>query len=959
MRTKRLLAVILTVCLAVSCCGTAFARATLHPLIYPDEAVSFEASADDHVIYYSFTPEAEGLYVLSDVAGGTDCRLSVHTVAPEDENFAAQLVTDGVGSISFTAQAGVTYWLAVDCSGAGTYSVQVSAAAVAQSLSIVGATLTGGEIGQTGAADLICLPYGSADEITWSSSDDTVVAVSGDANGVSYEFLAGGTATVTATTAGGLTASFEVTVTDPNALILGENRVVTIPANGGLYTESEQQFTFTPAVSGHYALAVSYDKSVDLWCGVQMSVTVGGEYLYSGSVLRFEAEAGQRYTIDVEFWGNYAQSVDHIFLLDVSKPAQAITLIPETSAGYVGDSLYVNVAWDPQTSRLEPLTWTSADPLIADVTYVDAEYAVLELYAPGTVTVNATTEGGLTHSVAITVYDPPGLLELTAGVAHPVMLLGYGNMELSFTPAETGYYRLSLNNEDLDAYLFQSGVYVGGVYVYYLTAGQTYGGGVDCYIADSCTGELMIELVDILSPTAMTVTKLPDTTVYLKEDLANLWTYEVLAGLKMEVTWSDGTVSPWSFDEEGPYLGDEELTWEIIDGETDDKKVLLLTCGDIQASCELTALDKMIESIRLVDQTPLVLFENSCGMAVEGGGWLYDSYSYYHRQLELTFSDGSVVLAKPDEQIYGLYVTCQDDQSEAPWVKGGDNRVTFGYGDFSVDLMVEIQESPVERLELTSPPVDTFLIGDSQFFTETSDGSFYFTPGNMEDFLAGLILVIWNKDGSSQTITDADIQWLDVAGEKYPFVDGYPLGIFSDLLMGMEPIAGPCEKEGFLEYKGASLTYPVHMVDELPPDPVEPTDPTDPTTEPSTEPTEPSTEPTDPTTEPSTEPTEPSTEPTEPSTEPTVPSTEPTEPSIEPTEPSTEATEPTTEPTEASTEPTTKPTEPSSGSTDASTESPSEDVPPTADMGNGLMTVLTMFTLMAVAIVVSHKKENI
>lgn len=871
---RRLFAAVIAACLVVGCCGSVFAQQTQHPLISVDQSVSFEFSQENTEVCYAFTAEQDGQFVFYDQDGGKDCLLSVYSLPPEDEGFADAEMTGGIGSISFSVQSGQTYWLEARCAGNGLRSFLLAAPTAVESLALEGITLTDGEIGATGSVNLICMPYGSADLITWTSSDDTVVSVSGDGNGASYQLLRAGTATLTATTSGGISVSFDVSVTDPNALVPDQIHTVTIPANGGLYSESEHTFTFTPEVSGAYALAVGFDKSVDMWCGVQMSTSVNGEYLYSGSVLRFEAEAGVTYTIEVEFWGNYAQSVDYQFVIEVSGEPQGITLIPETTAGYVSDSLYINVAWNPQTSRIEPLTWISSDPLIADITYTSDEYAVLELYAAGQVTITASTASGLIHSTQIDVYDAPGLLVLEQDVAQPLMLLGYGNQQISFTPAQTGYYQLHVSSEDMDAYLFESGAYVGDRYLYYLIGGQTYGGGVDCYTADMATGELLITKVEVLSPTGMTITAEPDTTVYLKAELEDLWTYEVLAGLRLDIIWSDGSVSAWSFDEEGPYIGDEELNWQIAQDPEDGKWKLMLSCGELAASCEMMVLDKMIQQIRLVDDTPLKLYEYSCGVAMGDGSWLYDNYSYCHRQVELVFSDGSAIVASPDEQVYGFFVTCQDDQQDAPWVVGGDNRVTYSYGSFTTELMVEILPSPVDRLELITLPENTFLLGDSKFFTKDSDGSYYFTPVNTRDFLAGLSFVIWNKDGSSQTVTEADIQWLMIEGREHPFVDGYPMGLFSDFLMGMEPINGPCDKTGFLEFKGASVTYPIYVVEEIPVDPpVDPTDPTDPV-DPSTVPTEPSTEPT----EPSSEPTEPSTEPTEPSSEPTEPSTEPSVP---------------------------------------------------------------------------------
>ena len=980
MKIKKLLSFILIACLIVGCCGGAFARVMHCPEILLDQPVVFRSETDAQAAYYRFMAPADGTYVFYDVSEETACDITVHSVAPDALDFEEQTLTSGVGSVGFTLAAGESCWIVAHCPEVDAdYSFALVSAVPVEELRLENVTLASGFLGESGAADLICLPFGSGDAVTWTSEDETVATVSGDQNGASYDLVGPGTTTITATTAGGLTVSFQVTAVDPNTILIpGETRKITIAANGGLYDEYSSSFTFTAETDGAYALAVSFDKSMDLWCGVQMSANVDGHYLHSSDVLRFEAKAGQSYTIDVEFWGNYSKDVDYLFLLEVSGKAQAITLIPETSAGYVGDSLYINVVWDPETSLVEPLTWISSDPSIADITYTGEEYAVLELYAAGSVTITASTASGLIHSVPIVVVDVPQVLELTAGVAQPLLLLGYGNQPISFTPAETGYYRLSVSSEDLDAYFFESGIYIGSDYLYYLIGGASYGGGVDCYSDEMTPGEVLVEKVEVLTLAGMDITAVPENTVYLKEDLEDLWIYDVLSGLRMDLTWSDGSVTSWSFDEEGPYVGDEELQWQIVVNE-DGSAELLLTCAQLSTSCPMTVLDKMIASIRLVDDSPVRLVERSCGMEMADGSWLYDSYSYAGRQVELTFTDGSVVLAWPEEQVYGGYVICQDDQAEAPWVKGGDNRVSYSYGNMTVELMVHIIESPVERLELLTPPRDVFIIGELDFFTDAGEHGYFFTPVDIRQMLTGLRMTVWYKDGTSRMISDEDIQWLEVAGEYYPFADGYPIGIFSDLLLGMEPINGPCQREGYLEYMGISLTYPVRMVEEG--QPVDPTDPTEPSTEPtepSTEPTEPSTEPTEPSTEPtepSTEPTEPSTEPTEPSTEPTEPSTEPTEPSTEPAEPSTEPTEPSTEPTEPSTEPTepsTEPTEPSTEPTEPSTaptepptqqttEAPvqttEEAVPPTRDAEPVLLPILMIGLLMSLALILSGKKE--
>lgn len=891
MGTKKLLASILALCLMLGCLSVvAMAREMAVPEMGLDEAVRFTVTQDTHVVNYGFTAEEAGTYVLYDVDGGYQTsHLEVEQLSLERE---AIFVAGGIGRVAFEAEAGSTYRFTLDCAWVENASIEfefvLSRASEVESIGIGDATLEQGYVGQTGELSLVYSPLDSASQIVWSTSDPNVLTVTGDQGGAEYQLVGPGTAMVIATTDDGLTAQFEVTVKDVDVLQLGKSMEYTVQANGGRYAELEHDFSFTPAESGSYALVVDHDESLDVYHDLQMSTVSGTGYVYGDEVLRFYAEAGQTCYLNVEFWGMYDQSVVYTFLVEPCVSPEQILLLPEATEGYVDSTVDVRVRWDPRNSLPEALTWICSDESIVRITDPSEEYAVLELLSPGTATITASTPGGITDSFQITVYEPPTPIALVLEQPNPVMLLGGGFVEISFTPEVTAYYRITTDAPDLDAYLYADSTNNERATLYYLEAGETYYGGVDNYADAMVSGDLYIVQDQILMPIGMEITGLPNNTTYLKDALPDMWTYQLLAGLEMDILWSDGTTTAWSFDEEGPYVGYEYLDWELIQGGAEDQIVLRLECNGASASCQLTVLDKSIVGIELVDDSPLQVVEHSCGMDMGDGSWYYSPYLSNIRWVKILFSDGSSVITRPDEQVYGYYVTCEDSQTDAPWVKGGSASVTYSYGGHTVELDVQIVESPVASIELIQMPRDTFILGDGAFFT--GESAYYFSPNDLRGYIEGLSLVIWYQDGSSKTVTEADLEWERIMGVEYPCVDGYPLGLFGELMMSNELITGPCEREGVIEYKGASVTYMIQLVEgevvEPPVDPDPPVDPIQPT-DPSE--TEPSTDPQDPTqTEPSTEP---STEPEDP-THPEGP-TRPEDPTeSETTDPSTE-TEPT------------------------------------------------------------------
>ncbi len=813
MKTRKTLAVLLIICLILASLSVAaFAEGT-SPIVL-GETVTFDITEQTHVVYYRFTPETDGTYVLYDVSGGHFLStLSVHTVAPEEDGFDESLISCGPSRASFEATAGTTYWFKLDCwyatNEAVSYSFTLATPVEAVQIQLDANKITG-FVGDGGEVQVLYTPLNATGELTWASSDPTVVTVSGDDCNAAYRFVGAGTATITATTSNGVSDSFQVTVNGKETMEVGTDKTVTIPSGGGEFQTVEQTYYFTASAAGYYALSVSYIEGEHSCHSLQMTVRTRAGSVYGTRSLIFSAEAGEECQIDVEFWGACEKDVDYTLAVQPCIPGESLRLKADTDAGYVGSILNIQAVWKPVNSWPEELTWTSSDPTIAQIKSYGLEHAKLELLAPGVVTVTATNAGGLRATVKITVLEIPGIIGLTLNGADPVILPADSAVNVSFAPAQSGYYQLQADHKDLTVGLNASSIIDGGRKLYYLEAGKSYTGFVENCGSGLISGKISVTQEELLSIAGLTISKQPSTTTYLKSELEDLWTYQILAGMEMEVTWSDGSKTAWRFDAEGPYIGNEQLQWSLDECGPPGKRQLTVRCGEGTASCLLTVLDTTVVGIELVDKSPLQNVKNSCGF-MDGDSWHYTPYLAYLRDVKIRFSDGSSVTARAEDTVYGSKLLCVDRQFAQAWGTGGNDRVTFSYQGFSVDLKVQIVESKVERIELLQIPKNTFEFGDRTYFSGGRD-LYFFRNEKIGAFADGLSFKIWYKDGTAKTVKASDVERIRVMGISYPFVDGYPVGLESDLAAGL-PVTGMGDHQGMIEYMGAVATYTIHIVE--------------------------------------------------------------------------------------------------------------------------------------------------
>ena len=611
---------------------------------------------------------------------------------------------------------------------------------------------------------------------------------------------------------------------EEQTIALGESKTVTVSAHVNEFSEGKVVYSFTPAESGTYVFSAGYHVSEDMMHMVALYIGDGDGEDAVFDRLIFEAEAGQTYELNAEYFGLYTESVDYIFCVEACLPLEGIELVAEAETGTVEEYLYVDVIWQPSNSAPEEITWASSDTSVVDISYEAEDFAELYLAAPGKATITAATASGLTASVEITVEGAAAARELFKG-ENAVTLPGDGTVAVSFAPEASGYYTIDVDSEMAGYWFDAEAVIYDGKEYYRLEAGKSYEGELYGWREEKLTCTVTIahhaDLV-ILEPVAIEIVKLPHNTTYLKDTVHDVWRDDMLSGLELKVTWSDNSVSNWSYDEENGSIGTTYVGGLLSEKDSGYEIEVYVGAGEIEsARFDLTVLDMTVESVELVDDSPLQIVEYSCGMDLSqlGGGWYYLPFGAYLREVTITLSDGSTVNAMPGDVVYGVEVTCYNNQGgvlvrtqpDGFWTKDSENLVRYCYGDLYALLTVEIVDSPVESIELVTLPEDTFMVDEEKGLINR-DGDVVETA---RDLLDGMSLKVNYKNGTSKTFAPEDIEWRMVMDMEYPFIEDYPIGVFGGGWLLEDIFETTDEIEGYVEYKGVSTTYTINLVEKF------------------------------------------------------------------------------------------------------------------------------------------------
>lgn len=482
------------------------------------------------------------------------------------------------------------------------------------------------------------------------------------------------------------------------ALTLDQSHMVTIPANGGEYLEKKIEFTFTAPEKGSYALAVSYDEGLSLSHEVYMSAkTAAGEKSALDRVV-FQAEAGETCTLTAVCSGLYDTDVQYAFRVVECKTLESVKLEYESDVGFVGDTMFIALAYQPEFYVPEEIACSTTNPGVVEISYYDETWLELNLLSAGTATVTVTTASGKTDSLKITVVDKA---VLNPGEINNLEVPGNGGYVMFyFTPNRDGCYVISCDHGQaeywLEAYDYYYD-YENDTYIYLLKAGETYLGYVYNWGEQDLVCGLGMESVEVQIPVAIEITKNPSNTTFLRDMQSFLQLpNQVLTGMEMRVSWSDGSKTTWRFNEHGPYLGYNSVEWTIKENAQTGVAMLVVSCGTLSVSCRVTLLDVSIKSVN-VDETPFQLSETDKVYDEKSGTWLYHCEGGLERQVILHFSDGSSVIAKPGDMVYGIPVVYAESQLITPWETGGENLVVYSYGDMYKAVAVEIADAPAQQ----------------------------------------------------------------------------------------------------------------------------------------------------------------------------------------------------------------------------------------------------------------------
>ena len=348
------------------------------------------------------------------------------------------------------------------------------------------------EYGSTENLTYELFPLDSNDTVEWTTSDSSICLV--NSNGM-IRAVAPGTATITATTGSGKTATCIVTVVvSATSLTLDKSEVTMYTSDSSLtvnYTLSPSVTTdkitwtssntsvatvtdyasssyikITPKSYGTAVITGKTDSGITATCNVTVKK-------YASSISLKDSEAsinkGETYQIELVPYPDYAvaefircsssntsvATVDSkglitavgagttkitvytrtyeylYFYITVKVPSTQITLDKSTAEVNIGKTLTLTATLSPDDST-DTVTWTSSDTSIATV----SSTGVVTGKSKGTATITATAESGITATCEVTVKVPATSVKMSKTSA--TLYVGE-TVELSatMTPAET------------------------------------------------------------------------------------------------------------------------------------------------------------------------------------------------------------------------------------------------------------------------------------------------------------------------------------------------------------------------------------------------------------------------------------------------------------------------------------------------------------------------------------------
>lgn len=738
---------------------TVTVRVTATENIQANETKTVDISEPGEQKIYKFVPEETAQYAFytSDDESNLYGALCYSDLRP--------FYTTQGGSIQIvrTLNRGTTYYFVCGYTEdrTGSYDVNLIKCPEAESVTISPSGNIKGYVGYSTTLKAELQPkFAVSEAVSWSSDDDSIAEVS-DYGTVTFKKV--GTATITATTESGLTASVDVTVKDYEPLSAGDVKDVDITSPGGY-----EFYKITPDEDGAYVFQTVSDIDTygELYDSKFNLITEDDD---GGKDNNFRIDTlltgGKTYYLKARLFGNKTGS----FTLTATKVpfAESMTIKQGTSIkAYPNTFIDLEAVFEPQNCYRESVSLSTSNSSVADID----EYGSVEFKAVGTATITATSERGLTATCTVNVVD----YETLAAGETKTADIGYcgGEVVYKFIPDSDGRYSFTTNakkmtntvlrDENFDDLSSDSKSKVD--LRENLEAGKTYYLDVS-FNSDDVTGPVTVSAEEVVGVTSLTITSLPNQTTYVK-GFPTEYNYD---GLEFRAVWSDGEVTEWAYGDERVVRGERVNIWK-------DDATVTVSLGGNSDSFDFEFIDNPVDSIEIVDGLDASIVENT------NGRWdtrydpdtdesvrffVYNTPDTDNVTAKINYKDGTSKTVKLSETVDGYSFICDNDQYKTPWTVGSANVIKVSYLGKTTDLYATITESPVQSIEALGT-VDPIIVNTHGYWDERYNKD----TKEYEDFYYYSDLGLYNvpvrihyKDGSTKDVRFGEI----VDGEDFSY----------------------------------------------------------------------------------------------------------------------------------------------------------------------------------------------
>ena len=269
-----------------------------------------------------------------------------------------------------------------------------------------------------------------------------------------------------------------------------------------------------------------------------------------------------------------------------------------------------------------------------------------------------------------------------------------------FTAQEDGYYAFSSKAEDADTYLFayddewnfvnkddDGGADYNGCVNLYLKAGES------CYLeattysdGDECTFDVVLNKTEVV--TDIEVNQAPDTVVYFEGYVDEMIDF---SGLKLKLTYSDGTTVDYNYDESPEIVGTSMyFDWDI---DEDGNYFMCIMTDFAYVEMPIEVIENPVKSISVSDEVSVELLEHTGGF-FEGENYYYTYDVPKDLIINVEYTDGTTATVDFASGIMGYDFISYDNQGDGEYFTLGNNTAYIEYFGVTCEINVFVTDLP-------------------------------------------------------------------------------------------------------------------------------------------------------------------------------------------------------------------------------------------------------------------------